>query len=132
MLFCLDKMPSCPNCEYKTSCERFKITLGIPGKFISLLLRHRDCSKGDDILHTEAAIDVHYKQSIIVLLYIFLEQYFVQNVICYCSNCCDARGEHRVAVSGDPPQEYSRPVGWCKFELRSNTSHITTLSVYEC
>ncbi|XP_028393670.1 neuralized-like protein 4 [Dendronephthya gigantea] len=71
-----DKMLSCPNCEYKTSCERFKMTLGIP------------------------------------------EQYFEQNAICYCSTCCDTRGEHRVAVSGDPPQEYTRPTGWCKFELR--------------
>ncbi|CAB4005063.1 Hypothetical predicted protein, partial [Paramuricea clavata] len=46
------------------------------------------------------------------------EQYFTKNVICYCSSCCDARDEHRVTACGDPPQEYARPIGWCKFELR--------------
>ena len=32
LLFRLDKMLFCENCEYKKRCERFKLTLGIPGK----------------------------------------------------------------------------------------------------
>ena len=47
-----------------------------------------------------------------------LEQYFTKNVICYCADCCDARGENYVPVCGNPPQEYARPIGWCKSELR--------------
>jgi hypothetical protein len=57
---------------------------------------------------------------VLIRFQFFSEQYFTKNVICYCSNCCDARGEHRVTVCGDPPQEYARPIGWCKFELRSD------------
>ena len=60
---------------------------------------------------------------------IFLEQYFTKNVICYCAECCDARGENRVTVCGNPPQEYARATGWCKFELRLEQY---TVSVTPC
>ncbi|XP_019858439.1 PREDICTED: uncharacterized protein LOC100631926 isoform X2 [Amphimedon queenslandica] len=38
---------------------------------------------------------------------------------CYCSTC--AAGKPTVAVSGVPPQQYTLPIGWTQFILRSQT-----------
>lgn len=42
---------------------------------------------------------------------------------CYCSHC--AAGKPLVSVSGTPPHQYTLPVGWCQFLLRSQTHSLS-------
>lgn len=40
---------------------------------------------------------------------------------CYCNIC--AAGKPVLAVSGTPPHQYTLPIGWCQFILRSASAH---------
>jgi hypothetical protein len=39
---------------------------------------------------------------------------------CYCQDC--VAGKPIVQVAGSPPQQYSLPLGWCRFVHRLSTS----------
>lgn len=38
---------------------------------------------------------------------------------CYCSNCCQ-EVETPLYKQGDPPREYSMPMGWCRFQFMTS------------
>ncbi|XP_033095414.1 neuralized-like protein 4 [Anneissia japonica] len=49
---------------------------------------------------------------------------------CYCDSCYKHRGDDAYNSHGEPPKEYSRPLGWCKFALRL-PSRVDMQSLFE-
>ncbi|XP_064393588.1 uncharacterized protein LOC135341052 [Halichondria panicea] len=42
-----------------------------------------------------------------------------ENAVCFCEKC--AAGKPMVQIAGNPPQQYSLPLGWCQFIHQSQT-----------
>lgn len=49
---------------------------------------------------------------------------------CYCNIC--AAGKPVLAVSGTPPHQYTLPIGWCQFILRSVSVHARSYCDLNC
>ena len=95
-------------CEYINSCQVFKHSLCLPGKF----------DETNVPPSYELKSDVN-EQNVYIR---FLEPYFVASepVVCYCEACHKQRDEQLTAKQGDPPAEYYLPVGWVKFPVNIN------------
>ncbi|CAM9861420.1 unnamed protein product [Lampetra fluviatilis] len=46
--------------------------------------------------------------------------FFTPCVSCFCTSCCHLRDDEAYRTRGEPPRDYSLPLGWVHFTLRTN------------
>src|SRR5436309_2728967 len=58
-----------------------------------------------------------------MILFSFQGQYFIDDqTVCYCETCSQLRGDELYYRKGEPPREFTLPLGWCKFRLKLSPS----------